>query len=114
MPDHPDDGTQGINSEELRAAEQTLRAIPEYAWLAESGQQWYTVAEVAEAMSIGKDVIRRWCERGLIANAVMYGQQIGWRLPRSGLLLFFATIVRGGGRLNALNSDGNADGTNGQ
>ena len=110
MPDHPDqpgDGTQGINSEELRAAEQTLRAIPEYAWLADSGQQWYTVAEVAEAVSIGKDVIRRWCERGLIANAVMYGQQIGWRLPRSGLLLFFAEIVRSGGRLSA-------DGTNGQ
>lgn len=104
MPDQPDDG---ISGEELREAEQTLGGIPEYAWLTQSGTQWYTVAEVAEAMNVGKDVVRRWCERGQIANAVMYGQQIGWRMPRSGLLLFFAEIVRGGGRLPA-------DGTSGQ
>lgn len=92
---------------EVRAAEQQLQAIPEYDWIARSGQQWFTVSEVATAMAVGKEAVRGWCERGLIAGAVMYGQQIGWRMPRSGLLLYLADLVRSGGR-------GRADGTNGQ
>lgn len=91
----------------VREAERILQATPEYDWLARSGQQWYTVAEVATAVAVSKALVRAWCERGQIAGAVLYGQQIGWRLPRSGLLLFFAEIVRGGGRMPA-------DGTNGQ
>lgn len=88
-------------TDEVREAERILQTTPEYDWLARSGQQWYTVAEVATAMAVSKNMVRSWCERGQIAGAVIYGQQIGWRLPRSGLLLFFAEIVRGGGRLSA-------------
>lgn len=89
------------DSNEVRAAERVLHAIPEYDWLSRSGQQWYTVSEVAPQMAVSKEMVRAWCERGQIVGAVLYGQQIGWRMPRSGLLLFFAEIVHGGGRLSA-------------
>lgn len=81
---------------DVQEAERWLGAIPEYDWLTTSGQQWHTAAEVSEHIAVAKDAIRRWCERGQIAGAVLYGQQIGWRMPRSGLLLHFARMARGG------------------
>lgn len=95
----------GIDRAELEAAERLLRETPEYAWITESGQQWYTVSEVVEATTVAATTVRAWCDRGQIAGAVFYGQQIGWRMPRSGLLLFFASLARGGRR-----GHGDADG----
>lgn len=80
----------------LQDAEKVLGQIPEYSWLVQSGQQWWTVAEVSEHLNVGRDVIRRWAEQGSIAGAVLYGVQLGWRLPRSGLILHLARLVRGG------------------
>lgn len=108
MPDKPDagSGNDAQEAQDVREATQALAPFPEYDWLTKSGTQWYTVAEVADQLAISKEAVRGWCERGLIVPANLYGQQIGWRLSRSGLLVFFARIVRGGGRLPA-------DGTNG-
>ena len=82
--------------EDSAAAEQLLAAIPEYAWLVQSGKQWWTVAEVSEALGIGLGAVRALAERGDIAGAVLYGQQIGWRLPRSGLVLYLARLQQRG------------------
>jgi hypothetical protein len=81
---------------EIAAAEQMLAAIPEYAWLVQSGKQFYTAAEVSAALGIGVGAVRALCERGDIAGAVLYGTQIGWRLPRSGLLLYLARLQQRG------------------
>jgi hypothetical protein len=37
------------------------------------------------------DCARRWCEDGLINGAAFYGEKLGWRMPRSGLLLYLAS-----------------------
>lgn len=81
-----------------RAAE-VLSGIPEYAWLVESDQPWWKAAEVAKHAGVTADVVRSWCDSGKIQGAMLYAQQVGWRMPRSGLLLFFAGIVNRGGRL---------------
>lgn len=82
------------NSEEVQESQQTLEAIPEYDWLTRSEQQWFTVSEVAPHMAVSKETVRDWCETGQIKHATLYKQQVGWRMPRSGLMLFFAKRVR--------------------
>ncbi len=83
-----------VENEEIQAAQQALVAIPEYDWLTRSSQPWFTVAEVAPQMGVSKETVRGWCESGQIKHATLYQQQVGWRMPRSGLLVFFAQRVR--------------------
>jgi hypothetical protein len=88
MPDEASD------LEAIQEAQRLLATIPEYDWLTQSTQPWFTVAEVAPHMSVSKETVRGWCEAGQIKHATLYQQQVGWRMPRSGLALFFAERVR--------------------
>ncbi len=81
--------------DETREALEILQAIPEYAWLVDSERPWFTVAEVSERTGVGEGGVRAWCERGLIPGAVQFGHKIGWRIPRSGLLSYFASLHKG-------------------
>ena len=90
MPDRPDE----TDLEAIAEAQRLLASIPEYHWLTQSDQAWFTVAEVAPNMAVSKETVRGWCEAGQIKHATLYQQQVGWRMPRSGLLLFFAERVR--------------------
>lgn len=81
---------------EVQAAQLELATIPEYDWLTQSDEPWFTVAQVAPHMGVSKETVRGWCENGHIKHATLYQQQVGWRMPRSGLLLFFARRVREG------------------
>lgn len=71
-------------------AERVLAKLPEYAWLTNTQKAWWTVAEVAENLAIGASAVRNWCEQGLIPGAVLHSRQLGWRMPRSGLLQYLA------------------------
>ncbi|HEX9413779.1 MAG TPA: helix-turn-helix domain-containing protein [Ktedonobacterales bacterium] len=83
-------------TDDLAEAEAVLRQWPEYAWLTESGVQWYRVGDVADHLGMSRETMRAMCERGAIPGAVNYGQQLGWRIPRSGLLRYLAGLARGG------------------
>jgi hypothetical protein len=74
----------------LAEAERKLSQLPEYAWITGNPKPWWTVAEVAENLGIGPSAVRGWCEQGLIAGAVLYSRQLGWRMPRSGLVQYLA------------------------
>ncbi len=75
---------------DVNAAEPILARLPEYAWLTSSSKPWWTVAEVAENLVIGASAVRNWCEQGLIPGAVLHSRQLGWRMPRSGLMQYLA------------------------
>ncbi len=77
----------GLN---LQEAERILAQLPEYAWLTGSRKSWWTVSEVAEQLEIGESAVRSWCERGLIPGAVLHTRQLGWRIPKSGLIQYLA------------------------
>lgn len=79
---------------EMQAALATLRAIPEYGWLVNDAKPWYTASEVAENAGVSRDAVRSWCEQHRVRGAVLYAAQVGWRLPRSGLALYFADLQR--------------------
>lgn len=79
-----------FDATEVAQAERALRAHPEYRWLWDSGLQWYRVSDIVKATDFTADTIEGWCKQGQIRHAAYFGQQIGWRIPRSGLILFFA------------------------
>ncbi len=103
MPDERDDAAE---NEEVQEAQRTLAAIPEYDWLTRSTQPWFSVSEIAPQMGVSKEAVRGWCERGEIQHATLYTQQVGWRMPRSGLLMFFAARVRAGEQRDGQQSAG--------
>ncbi len=72
----------------LAEAEGILAQLPEFAWLTGNQKSWWTVAEVAENLGIGPSAVRGWAEQGLIPGAVLYSKQLGWRIPRSGLVQY--------------------------
>jgi excisionase family DNA binding protein len=87
--------------EELAQAEATLRQWPEYDWLTRTDTQWFRIGEVADQLGMSRETVRAMCERRDIPGAVLYGQQLGWRVPRSGLMRHLATFQRGRGRQGA-------------
>lgn len=79
--------------DQLRTAEQTLRTIPEYRWLVNSEQPFWSSGNVAEHLAVSPTTVRLWCESGGIVGAAFYGGRIGWRMPRSGLIIFLAGLI---------------------
>ncbi len=72
-------------------AERYLREFPEFTWLTDTApDHWYKIIEVADALRLGETAVRNACMRGSINGAINYGPRIGWRMPRRGLLLYFA------------------------
>lgn len=78
-----------MSPEELQRAEQRLAQRPELAWLISSGKQWFNITDVANGSGLSRNTVRDFCERGRMPGAVYYGPEIGWRIPRSGLIEFF-------------------------
>lgn len=78
----------------IAEAEAILRPIPEYDWLVRAGKQFWKGSEIAEVFGIDSRKVAEWCAAGLIVGATEFGEKLGWRIPRSGLLLFFAERVK--------------------
>jgi hypothetical protein len=87
-----------MTPEELQAIVERLAKWPEYDWLTQSGESWFKVSDVAEGLGFSRETVRAMCERGAIPGAVFYGQQLGWRMPQSGLLEYLAGLQRDGRR----------------
>jgi excisionase family DNA binding protein len=83
-----------MTPQELAEAEAMLARRPEYAWLTQ-GENWFNLSEVAAGMGISRDTVRKWCEEGKIPGAVNYGDKLGWRMPKSGLVEYFASLTQG-------------------
>jgi hypothetical protein len=78
-------------AEELREAEAMLRKIPEYEWLITNGLQWWTVPQLAEHLPIGEAAIRARIHE--FPGAQDYGDKIGYRIPKSGVIMYLARIL---------------------
>jgi hypothetical protein len=82
----------------LEEAENLLSRIPEYNWLTKDGTDWYKAEELATHLGIGEHAVRARCKDGSIHGATFYGEKIGWRIPRSGVILYLASIVSSQGQ----------------
>ena len=80
--------------EEWQQAETLLRRYPEYRPITESEKPFYTTSEAGDLLGLSDHVMRATCKRGEIHGAVEY-RGAGWRIPRSGLLVFCAQRLRG-------------------
>jgi hypothetical protein len=75
----------------LEKATRTLRRIPEYAWLfSPVAPAWWATEQVAEAMVVSKKTVYSWC-RDIIGARPGEGKA-GYRIPRSGLIIFLADL----------------------
>lgn len=83
-----------MTPQELAAAEARLAARPEYAWLLQDGN-WFNLSEVAAGMGISRDTVRNMCEAGTIPGAIRYEGQVGWRMPKSGLIEYYDGLTHG-------------------
>lgn len=83
-----------MTPEDLQRAEALLAARPEFAWLTGSKGVWFNVSQVAAGAGVARQTVDGWSERGLIPGAIYY-EGVGWRMPRSGLLEYFAGLQRG-------------------
>ncbi len=90
-----------MTPEEMQAAEAELRARPEYDWLFTSGLQWFSTTDVSRGTGLATPTIRKRCEQGEIPGAAWYGADIGWRMPRSGLIEWFYRSLHGGAQETA-------------
>jgi Helix-turn-helix domain len=86
-----------MTPEELQAAERFLSQRPEFAWLISSGKQWFNITDVANGSGVSRNTVRDWCQSAKLPGAVYYGPEIGWRIPRSGLIEYFSRTMRGPG-----------------
>lgn len=84
-----------MTPEELKAAESALAQRPEYGWLISTGAQWFNASEVSRGAGVSRNTVRDWCEGGKIPGALFYGPELGWRIPRSGLVEFFYELLSG-------------------
>lgn len=81
----------------LEKAEKLLRDQlgDEYVWLLDSDLVFFTIPEVARHARMDEYAIRLRCESGEIPGSVRHGGKTGWRIPRSGLILYFASRLHG-------------------
>ncbi len=90
-----------MTPEELAAAEAMLRERPEYAWVFASGLQWFTTSDISRGTGLAVNTVRKRCEQGEVPGAAWYGSDIGWRVPRSGLVEWLSRTQQGDTRENA-------------
>lgn len=69
-------------------AQKYLSQFQEFDWMTKSGQQWYKIDEVSNGLALGEEALRRACVNGEFPGAQNYGPGIGWRIPRSSLILW--------------------------
>lgn len=80
----------------LAEAEAELRRMGRFDWLIRSGQQAWSVYDVAReyaaatGVPISHDTVTRWFKRLPDGGAENYGGTIGWRAQRDALIVFFA------------------------
>ncbi len=70
--------------------EEMLRGRPEHAWLFTPNDGWYNATEVARGLGLTRKTVAEICKRGEIPGALWYGEDIGWRMPRAGVIEFIA------------------------
>lgn len=75
--------------------ERRLQAQPEYAWLFKPSDGWYNVAETARGLGVSRTKVTEWCKEKVIPGVIYYGEDVGYRLPRSGLIEFLAQRLNG-------------------
>lgn len=83
-----------MTPEQIAEAEARLAQRPEFRWLAEAPDTaWFNVTEAARHIGIAASTMRKLCERGDMPGSIYYGPDIGWRIPRSGLVEYLARAI---------------------
>jgi len=101
----PDEILQ-LEPSEVNAARIALDKIPEYHWLTQ-GPEFFRTSDIYKRLGVNVKVVINWCEHGTRTmlplrryGATPFGDQLGWRIPRSALLVFFYRVITGADALD--------------
>jgi hypothetical protein len=78
----------------MQEFERAVAARPEYAWVF-AGDGWFNVAEIARGLGVSRKIVTDWCRDSAFPGALYYGDNVGYRIPRSGLIEFLAKRLSG-------------------
>lgn len=72
-------------------AEAILRRIPEFDWLTGNERQWFAVNRIVHGYAMANETVKRLAPK--VPGAMQYPGSGRWRIPRSGLMVYFARKV---------------------
>jgi hypothetical protein len=79
-----------MTPEELASAQRFVCSRPEYAWVCTHPDDFFTISDLARSMGLSRDSVRGIIESGAFPGAIKYTESISWRVPRSGLVEYYA------------------------
>jgi hypothetical protein len=79
-----------MTPDELQAAQQFVCARPEYSWVCTHPNNWFTVSDISRYSGLSRPIVRGLVESGTFPGAIQYTESVGWRVPRSGLVEYYA------------------------
>jgi hypothetical protein len=79
-----------MTPEEFQEAQRFVCARPEYAWVCTHEDDFFTISDLARYTHLSRESVRGLVEGKAFAGAVRYSSSIGWRIPRSGLVEYYA------------------------
>lgn len=79
-----------MKPEEFPAAQQFVCARPEYAWVCAHPDDFFTISDIARYTHLSRESVRGLVEGKAFPGAIRYSENIGWRIPRSGLVEYYA------------------------
>lgn len=83
-------GRWAMTPEELQEAQTFVCARPEYGWVCSHPDDTFTISDIARYTHLSRDSVRNLIEDGAFPGSVRYSETIGWRVPRTGLVEFYA------------------------
>ena len=79
-----------MKPEEFEEAQRFVCARPEYAWVCKHPDDFFTISDLARYTGLSRETVRGLVESKTFPGTVRYSESIGWRIPRSGLVEYYA------------------------
>src|SRR5262245_16017130 len=83
-------GFANMTPNDLAQARQFVCSRPEYAWVCAHTDDFFTVSDLARYTGLSRESVRGLVENAAFPGAIRYSESIGWRIPRSGLIEYYA------------------------
>jgi predicted DNA-binding transcriptional regulator AlpA len=79
-----------MSPEDFPEAQKFVCARPEFAWVCTHPDDFFTISDLSRYTGLSRETVRGLVENKAFPGAVRYSESIGWRIPRSGLVEYYA------------------------
>jgi predicted DNA-binding transcriptional regulator AlpA len=79
-----------MTPDERMQAQEFVCSRPEYSWVCMHPDDFFTISDIARYTGLSRESVRGLIESATFPGAIRYSENIGWRVPRSGLVEYYA------------------------